>query len=93
MADVTTIDAAGRVVIPKPLRDSLRLLPNTRLRVVEQDRRVVLEPIEDEPILIEKDGLVLIGGELVGPLPDARSARDQRVRELTRRAMQKPRRR
>jgi AbrB family looped-hinge helix DNA binding protein len=86
MASFTTIDGAGRVVIPKPLRESLRLLPNTRLRVIEHDRRVVLEPIEDEPVLIERDGLVLIGGELVGPPPEVRKLREERVDDLARRA-------
>lgn len=86
MASFTTIDGAGRVVIPKPLRDALRLLPNTRLRVVEHDRRVVLEPVEDAPVLIERDGLVLIGGELVGPPPEVRRVREERVDELARRA-------
>jgi AbrB family looped-hinge helix DNA binding protein len=86
MVSFTTIDRAGRVVIPKPLRESLRLLPNTRLRVIEHDRRVVLEPIEDEPVLIERDGLVLIGGELVGPPPEVRKLREERVDDLARRA-------
>jgi AbrB family looped-hinge helix DNA binding protein len=86
MVSFTTIDLAGRVVIPKPLRESLRLLPNTRLRVIEHDRRVVLEPIEDEPVLIERDGLVLIGGELVGPPPEVRKLREERVDDLARRA-------
>ncbi len=85
MASFTTIDSAGRVVIPKPLRDALRLLPNTRLRVVERDRSVVLEPVEEAPVLIERDGLVLIGGELVGPPPEVRRVREERIDELARR--------
>jgi AbrB family looped-hinge helix DNA binding protein len=86
MPSFTTIDSGGRVVIPKALRESLRLLPNTRLRVIERDRRVVLEPVEDAPVLIERDGLVLIGGELVGPPPDVRTLRQERIDQLARRA-------
>lgn len=86
MASFTTIDSAGRVVIPKPLRDALRLLPNARLRVAERNRCIVLEPVEEEPILLERDGVVLIGGELVGAAPDTRAVRDERLEELTRRA-------
>jgi AbrB family looped-hinge helix DNA binding protein len=86
MAATTTIDGAGRVVIPKALRDALRLHPNSRLRVFESDRRVVLEPIEDQPVLIERDGLVLIGGTLVGPALDLHTAREERLDDLSRRA-------
>lgn len=86
MADFTTIDGAGRVVIPKPLREALRLLPKTRLRVAERGRCVVLEPVEEAPVLIRRDGLVLIGGELVGPPPEVRKLREERIDELARRA-------
>jgi AbrB family looped-hinge helix DNA binding protein len=89
---IATIDRAGRVVIPKRLRDSLRLHPNTRLRVVERDRRIVLEPIEEEPLLIRRDGLVLLGGELVQAAPAARDDRERRLDELVQRAT-RPRRR
>lgn len=47
------------MVIPKALREALRLLPNTRLRVVEHEGRIVLEPVEENPVLLERDGLVV----------------------------------
>jgi AbrB family looped-hinge helix DNA binding protein len=86
MAILTTIDPAGRVVIPKPVRDALRLLPNTRLRVTEQGRRIVLEPVEEESVTIERDGMTLIGGDLVAPPPTARRAREDRLDQLAERA-------
>ncbi|HYC55252.1 MAG TPA: AbrB/MazE/SpoVT family DNA-binding domain-containing protein [Candidatus Binatia bacterium] len=89
MASYTTIDAAGRVVIPKKLREQLRLLPNSRLRITEEKNRVVLEPIEEDPVLIERGGVVLIGGELTGGAPDARQIREERIQELTRRTANK----
>jgi hypothetical protein len=62
------------------------------LRVRESRRCIVLEPVEEAPLLVERDGLVLIGGELVGPPPDIRGLREERVRELARRATRKGRR-
>jgi AbrB family looped-hinge helix DNA binding protein len=41
----TTIDAAGRVVVPKPLRDALRLRPGIGIDIDERDGRLVLEPV------------------------------------------------
>ena len=86
MAIMTTIDAAGRVVIPKRWREALRLLANTRLRVTEQGRRIVLEPVEEEAVVVVRDGLTLIGGELVEPPPAVRRIREERLDELSRRA-------
>ena len=83
MAVITTIDSAGRVVIPKSTRDALHLHPNTRLRVIEGERRIVLEPLEDEP--------VLIGGELVGPPLDVRTVREERLDDLSRRSARRRR--
>ena len=91
MATITTIDAAGRVVIPKQLREALRLLANTRLRVTEQGRRIVLEPVEEEAVVVERDGLTLIGGELIEPPPEVRRVRAERLDELSRRATRRRR--
>ena len=69
----------------------MHLHPNTRLRVIEGERRIVLEPLEDEPVLIERDGLVLIGGELVGPPLDVRTVREERLDDLSRRSARRRR--
>jgi AbrB family looped-hinge helix DNA binding protein len=55
----TTIDKAGRVVIPKPLRDALGLVPGTELEILEQDGCVVIEPPPSRVRLVQReDGLV-----------------------------------
>jgi AbrB family looped-hinge helix DNA binding protein len=41
----TAIDPAGRVVIPKALRDELGLLPGRELEIRAQDGALVLEPL------------------------------------------------
>jgi AbrB family looped-hinge helix DNA binding protein len=44
MNATVTIDKAGRVVIPKPLRDELRLEPGDELDLEAKDGRVTLRP-------------------------------------------------
>jgi AbrB family looped-hinge helix DNA binding protein len=57
-----TIDRAGRVVIPKPIRDALGLWPDTELEITIDGGGVRLEPVrERERPVEESDGLPLLG--------------------------------
>jgi AbrB family looped-hinge helix DNA binding protein len=40
----TTIDRGGRVVVPKALRDRMRLEPGTVLEIIERDGELVMVP-------------------------------------------------
>ena len=42
--------------------------------------------VSKEAVVIERDGLTLIGGELVEPPPEVRRVREERLDELSRRA-------
>lgn len=53
-----TIDKAGRLVIPKPLRDSLGLFPG-EVDVVAQGAGLRVEPITGDE-LAEEDGRLVI---------------------------------
>jgi AbrB family looped-hinge helix DNA binding protein len=55
-----TIDKAGRVVIPKPLRDHLGLLPG-EVEVVEDGTGIHIEPIATEELGEEANGRLVIG--------------------------------
>ncbi|HEY4239922.1 MAG TPA: AbrB/MazE/SpoVT family DNA-binding domain-containing protein [Kofleriaceae bacterium] len=44
----TTIDTAGRVVIPKALRDELGFTPGSELLVYAEDGNLVIEPVPME---------------------------------------------
>lgn len=84
MAATVEIDKAGRIVIPKKMRDALRLQEGTRLRIENDGERLVLEQDFDEPRLEMRDGLLVMTGGLQGAGRDATSLldeeREQRMR-------------
>jgi AbrB family looped-hinge helix DNA binding protein len=51
------IDKAGRIVVPKPLRERLGFKPDTELEAVEQPEGVLLKRVEQRPSMIKVDGL------------------------------------
>jgi AbrB family looped-hinge helix DNA binding protein len=58
-AMITTIDRAGRVVIPKRIREEAGLTPGSRLVVRQRDGRVEMEP-EPVPVRMERRGRLLV---------------------------------
>lgn len=85
MEMIITIDAAGRLVVPKAIRERLQLEDGTRLRVREDaGRRLVLEPITEDAVPAEVNGILIIRGRLLGEIPDHRELRRQRIRALGR---------
>lgn len=50
-----TIDAAGRIVVPKPLRQALGLKPGQALEIREGDGRLEIE-IAATPMKLQKRG-------------------------------------
>lgn len=65
----TTADAAGRVVIPKPVRDELGLTAGTRLRLEVSDGEVRASRADGGSWFDERDGRpVLVAPEGTPPL-------------------------
>ena len=63
-----SIDKAGRLVLPKPIRDRFGLRPDSRLRVEADSGKIVLSPIEPPAGLVrDKDGWLVFNG---GPAPN-----------------------
>lgn len=55
----TTIDSAGRLVIPKPIRDRLGLRGNEQVEITERDGRIEIEPAPTDVELV-REGSVLV---------------------------------
>ena len=51
------IDKAGRIVVPKPVRDRLGLRPDTELVAVEQPGGLLLRRASERPSMVRVDGL------------------------------------
>ena len=64
---VATIDAGGRIVVPKALRDSLGLRAGTRLEVTERDGVLVIQPMPVPMQMVERSNGPVV--EPLEPLP------------------------
>jgi len=85
MNATVTLDKAGRVVIPKTLRDALRLEPGDPLELESEGERVTLRPIRSASPLRKERGVWVFhsGRKLSAAATDAvlRDIRDDRDRE------------
>jgi AbrB family looped-hinge helix DNA binding protein len=63
----TTIDSAGRIVIPKSIRDELGLRGGEELEVSERDGRIEIEPVPVGMHIEERDGVHVMVPD--GPMP------------------------
>ena len=60
----TTIDSAGRIVVPKKMRDLYDFHPGARLDIVAEKGGVFISAAGSRSSLVKKDGvLVYHGGE------------------------------
>jgi AbrB family looped-hinge helix DNA binding protein len=79
------IDKAGRVVLPKPVRDRLGLREGSALELRETAEGVVLTAAERGPSMVKKQGLWVHTGK-VPPGFDTvqlmRDDREERIRKL-----------
>ena len=68
----TAIDGAGRIVIPKAMRDRLGLSPGRAVEVRERDGRIEIEPAPSAMSLVQRrGGPVAVPDEDLPPLTDA----------------------
>jgi AbrB family looped-hinge helix DNA binding protein len=51
------IDKAGRIVVPKPLRERLGFKPDTELEAIERPEGVLLKRVQQRPSMVKVDGL------------------------------------
>ena len=82
-----TLDKAGRVVLPKPLRDELLLGPGDTLELESQGERITLRPVrgamplrKERGIWVYRTGRALSAATTEQTLRQVREQRDQRHR-------------
>lgn len=83
MAMTVTIDGAGRLVVPLEVRKRLNLRNGSRLSLVADEDRILLEPERTESLATERGGILVLQGELAGEMPDHRRVREERLGRLT----------
>ena len=83
-----SLDDLGRILIPAPLRQRLGLKPGMTLMVEEAEQgEVQLRVQEEAAALVEKDGLLVFTGELIGDVTNiVQEERERRTQELIRRS-------
>lgn len=78
------IDKAGRVVLPKEIRDRMGLPAGTEFEVIEEQDRIILKPVEKEIKLVRKGSVLVVVPE-VSPDVDIRQLikkeREERIRK------------
>lgn len=78
MSNQVTLDKAGRIVLPKPLRDELRLQAGDTLEVESSSDEITLRPTRGNAQLRKKHGIwVYRSGE-----PLSQADVDKTVREV-----------
>lgn len=59
----TSIDAVGRIVVPKPLRDALGLTPGSTVDISRYGAGLQLIPTGRTAPLVEEGGVLVVTGE------------------------------
>jgi AbrB family looped-hinge helix DNA binding protein len=75
---ISTIDSAGRLVLPKEIRDQACFEPGMPLRIVCRDGRVEIEPAPREVRVVRKGRM-----RVAVPLEQGHALRSEDVRETT----------
>jgi AbrB family looped-hinge helix DNA binding protein len=62
------IDKAGRVVLPKPLREQFNLVPGDKLRLSVEGNSFRLEPTDSGGKLVRKGSVLVFTGGFAEPI-------------------------
>ena len=74
----TTIDAAGRLVVPKSLRDQFHLAPGSELEIEPASDGVIIRHADRGPALVNHDGVLVHHGPQTTDLDIAAFMRRER---------------
>jgi AbrB family looped-hinge helix DNA binding protein len=89
MADSVTMDSAGRVILPAAVRRELALAAGTTLNLEVVDGAIVLRAAEGAH-LVRRAGRLVVRSALVGPAPDHRDLREERLQRDARLESREP---
>ena len=67
----TTLDRFGRIIIPKNVREDMGLEAGAIFQVEKQGEKIVLQPVQGEPQVVEKKGILVFTGRAVGDVGSA----------------------
>ena len=67
----TTLDRFGRIIIPKNVREDMGLEAGAILQIEKQGEKIVLQPVQGEPQVVEKKGILVFTGGAVGDVGSA----------------------
>lgn len=80
------IDGAGRIVVPKKVRERFRLRKNSELRLEESAEAITLKPVQRESALVRDErGWLVFTGKPTGDIDWDRLVEDDRearIREI-----------
>ena len=82
---IVTIDRAGRIVVPKSLRERFNLLAGTELEIKASGESLQLRKVGTEPSLVREKGILVHHGGACASLDVAafiRAERDSRSRRM-----------
>ena len=77
-----TIDKAGRLVLPKPVRDRLGLHEGSQLELHETSDGLILKQTEQEPSMIKKNGMWVHTGKVPAGFDVVEAIREDREDRL-----------
>jgi AbrB family looped-hinge helix DNA binding protein len=80
------IDKAGRIVLPKAIRERWHLEPGVYLELEERQDGLILRPAEQRPSMVQENGTWVHLGKPTASLDWDRfgeTEREQRIKEIT----------
>jgi AbrB family looped-hinge helix DNA binding protein len=67
---VVTSTVKGQILIPAPLRKKYKIEKGTRIHIFDDGKRIIIEPIQDDPVLTGRGMLKTRGKVLRSLLSD-----------------------
>ena len=80
------IDKAGRIILPKPVRDRLQLRPGANLELQESPEGILLRPVGQAASMLQKNGIWVHLGRASRGFDWSRAvddAREERIKDAS----------